>query len=187
MRTFIAVFPPPAVQAAVADRIERIRGPGDGISWVKRQNLHYTLRFLGDLPPPRVERAGHAAQAAVVGARVFDAALGAAGAFPDFRRPRVLFFELEKGSPELETLARSVDEALRREGFGPPDKPFRSHLTLGRVRETGGAASREAVERLRGERVDQAFSVHALALVHSRLDPGGSIYRPIAEYPLQAP
>ena len=185
MRTFIGVFPPPALQQAIAERIDAVRRPGDGISWVKRDNLHFTLRFLGELTPARVERVARAAAAAVAGAPAFEASIGAAGAFPDFRRPQVLFFHVENGSAALETLARSADEALLREGFGSADKPFRAHLTVGRVRDRGGAASRDAVERLRAERLALSFTVRALLVVHSRLDPGGSIYRPIGEYPLQ--
>ena len=187
MRTFLAVFPPPLVQAAIADRIERARVPGDGISWVKRDNLHYTMRFLGELSPARVERASRAAAAAVVGASAFDARLGPAGAFPDFRRPRVLFFGLEEGAAALEILARSLDEALRREGFGPPDKPFRAHLTIGRVREPAGRSLEGTLGPLREEWGELRFAVQSLTLVESRLDPRGSIYRPIGEYPLQAP
>jgi 2'-5' RNA ligase len=187
MRTFLAVFPPAEVQETIAARIEEARRPGDGISWVKRENLHYTMRFLGEMSDSRVERAGRAAAEAVVGAQAFGAVLGAAGAFPNFRRPRVLFFGMEEGASALETLARSVDEALRREGFGPPDKPFRAHLTVGRVRESGGPASTAAVERLCAKPLSLRFPVRALLLVSSQLNPRGSIYRPVGEYPLQAP
>lgn len=184
MRTFVAVFPPQDVVDSLAALVERVRRPGDGVSWVKPQNLHYTLRFLGELEERRVEAACRAAAGAVVGMAPFPAALGAPGAFPNFRRPRVLWVGMETGAEELELLARSLDEALRREGFGPPDKPFRAHLTVGRVREPGGGGGPEVTGRLPGERAEGRFTVDRLTVVHSTLNPRGSIYRPVGEYPL---
>jgi RNA 2',3'-cyclic 3'-phosphodiesterase len=184
LRVFIAVFPPNEVVDGLAALVERVRRPGDGISWVKPANLHYTLRFLGELEERRAEAACRAAAQAVIGLAPFAAALGAPGAFPDFRRPRVLWIGLDAGREPLELLARSLDEALRREGFGPPDKPFRAHLTLGRVREPGGGGGGVA-GGLSGERAPGRFTVAALTVVHSTLDPRGSVYRPLGQYPLR--
>ena len=185
MRVFIAVFPPSEVVDALAALVARVRRAGDSISWVKPDNLHYTLRFLGELDERRVEAVRRAAAQAVIGLAPFAAVLGTPGAFPDFRRPRVLWIGLDEGREPLELLARSLDEALRREGFGPPDKPFRAHLTVGRVREGAGHGGGEAAGRLAGERAPGRFTVGALTVVHSTLDPRGSIYRPLGEYPLR--
>jgi 2'-5' RNA ligase len=96
----------------------------------------------------------------------------------------VLWIGLEAGKETLELLARSLDEALRREGFGPPDRPFQAHLTLGRVRDPGGEAGAAAAARLTGERAAGRWTVDRLTVVHSTLDPRGSIYRPVGEYAL---
>ena len=61
LRIFLAVFPPAAAQSAAEGLIERLRRPDDQVSWVKRDNLHYTLRFLGDLGPDGAKRAADAA------------------------------------------------------------------------------------------------------------------------------
>jgi 2'-5' RNA ligase len=97
----------------------------------------------------------------------------------------VLWIGAEAGAKELETLARGVDEALSREGFGRPDKPFRAHLTVGRVRDAQRAAS--AAERFSQEKVEGSFQVGKIVVVHSTLNPGGSIYRPLLEAVLGAP
>jgi 2'-5' RNA ligase len=185
LRIFIAVFPPNEVVDGLAALVERVRQAGDGMSWVKPENLHYTLRFLGELEEGRVEAACRAAAQAVIGLAPFEAVLGAPGAFPDFRRPRVLWVGLDSGREPLELLARSLDEALRREGFGPPDKPFRAHLTVGRVRDPGGRGGAAAAGRLSGERAPGRFTVGTLAVVHSTLNPRGSVYRAVGEYPLR--
>lgn len=185
MRVFVAVFPPREVLDALAALLERVRRPDDRISWVKRDNLHYTLRFLGELEPSRAEAAARAGHEAVRGMAPFEAALGEPGAFPDFRRPRVLWIGLAEGGPPLRLLAASLEEALRREGFGRADRPFAAHLTLGRVREPGSPAGAEAASRLREERADGRFRVDTLTVVRSQLNPRGSIYTPLAQCPLQ--
>jgi 2'-5' RNA ligase len=185
VRVFVAVFPPNEVLDQLSALVERVGRPGDGVSWVKRENLHYTLRFLGELEPGRVEAACRAGREAVRCMTAFEAILGAPGAFPNFRHPRVLWIGMSEGGPSLVLLARSLDEALRREGFGRPDRPFAAHLTLGRVREPGSAAGSKAAEAMQGERVEGSFTVGALTVVHSKLHPRGSIYTPLAECPFR--
>lgn len=191
MRLFVAVFPSPEAAAALAGLVEEVRRPGDGVSWVRPENLHYTLRFLGEVEEPRLEAVRRAAGDAVRGAAAFSLVLGEAGAFPDFRRPRVLWIGAKEGGEELELLARSLDEALRRERFGPPEKPFRTHLTLGRVRDPtrAGAGAERLVARaaaVAGASPGVRFVVDRLAVVHSTLRPEGSQYRTVGEAHLAA-
>jgi len=183
-RTFIAVFPPAAVVADLAATVARVRRPGDGVSWTKAGNLHYTLRFLGDLSSGRVEAATRAAAAAVVGVAPFTLTLGGTGAFPDLRRPRVLWIGAAEGGETLALLARSLSVALEREGFPREDKPFVSHLTLGRVRD--GGEGDPAVRLAAAEFPPAAFEVRELVVVKSTLSPGGSIYEPVARATLSS-
>jgi 2'-5' RNA ligase len=184
LRIFLAVFPPLATQEAAARAIERLRRPGDGVSWVKRENLHYTLRFLGDLGEDGARRAAEAAAEAAAGHRAFDARLGGLGAFPDARRARVLWVGLVEGAEPLVELARSLELALRRKGFDRADRPFAAHLTIGRVREAGGdwsAALAEAEKAMPAEGEATRFRVDRVVVVASQLSPKGSIYTPRAE------
>jgi 2'-5' RNA ligase len=184
MRIFVAVFPPPDAQAQAARMIERLRRPEDGVSWVKQDNLHYTVRFLGDLGEDGATRAAQAVTKATAEFQRFDAALGAPGAFPSARRARVLWLGLSEGADQLTALARAVERALERRGFGRAERPFAPHLTIGRVREVGhdwtdrlAAASTDTEPTLR-------FPVAHVDVVHSTLSPKGSIYRVRAAAPL---
>jgi 2'-5' RNA ligase len=175
IRTFLAVFPPAQVVEALAATIAGVARPGEGISWVKPANVHYTMRFLGDLMPARVEAAKRSAAAAVVGIAPFTLRLGGVGAFPNAARARVLWLGATAGRDELTLLAKSLDVALGREGFGRPDHPFAAHLTLGRVRDSSWASVTLAqLERLAWPEL--AFTVDALHVVKSTLDPKGSRY-----------
>lgn len=190
MRIFLAVFPPLATQEAAARVIERMRRPGDSVSWVKRENLHYTIRFLGDLGEDGARRAAEAAVEAAAAHRAFDARLGNLGAFPNARRARVLWLGLAEGAEPLVALAHSVEQALRQRGFDRADKPFAAHLTVGRVREPSrdwGPLLAGAGAALAAEGEPTRFRVDRVLVVHSQLSPKGSIYTPRAEAPLLSP
>ena len=180
MRIFVAVFPPAAVQAAVHAAAERLRRPADGVSWVKRENLHYTLRFLGELGEDGARRVKEAADEAARAGGAFEAVIGALGAFPTARRARVLWAGMTAGAEPLLTAARALDAALGRRGFDRPDHPFSAHLTIGRVREPRA----DWTEKLDAVTVDTAaarFTVDRLSVVESRLSPRGSTYTVIHE------
>jgi len=178
-RTFLAVFPPAAVVERVADALESIRHAGDGVGWVKSANVHYTIRFLGDLEPAAVEAAKRAAVRAAAGTAPFRVALGAPGIFPDARRPRVLWLGASEGAQPLTGLARVLETALLAEGFGRADKPFAPHLTLGRVRDTADGP-KVAARFLAARFPSDVFEVRELLVVRSTLDPRGALYEPLA-------
>ena len=186
MRTFLAVFPPPDVQAAARRAIDRLRRAGDEVAWVRQENLHYTLRFMGELGEDEVTRLVAAVSEGVRGRAPFDAALGAAGAFPNARRARVLWLGLVRGGEELTALARGVEQALVAHGFAGAERPFSPHLTIGRVRRRDEDWSGRLADAAPGSEPAPGFRVDRVIVVRSTLAPGGSIYRPHAEAALSA-
>jgi len=178
MRIFLAVFPsPPAQQAAFAVS-EQLRRPGDGVSWVKRDNLHYTLRFMGELDEGDVTRVTEAAREAAAAQASFAARLGEVGAFPSVRRARVLWLGLSIGAEPLVALAERLERALVARGFEPAGRPFSAHLTIGRVREGGADWSAALAAWVAGAAAPApAFTVGRLSVVQSTLARGGSIYQ----------
>jgi 2'-5' RNA ligase len=183
VRAFVAVFPPPSVAQGIGTALEALRSPGDGIAWVRGANLHYTMRFLGELDPRRLEAARGAVRAAAGGRGVapFAMRLGGPGAFPGPARPRVLWLGAAEGASPLTLLAGALDDALVRAGFGRAERPFTPHLTTGRVREGGGEAARAAAARFLAAAwpASEGFEVRELQLVASTLAPGGSRYEPL--------
>jgi 2'-5' RNA ligase len=182
MRIFLAVFPPADVQGTVHAAAEALKRPGDGVSWVKRENLHYTLRFMGELGADGARRVKEAADDAARTGAAFEAALGALGAFPNARRARVLWAGMTDGAERLTALARALESALARKGFEAADHPFSAHLTIGRVREPRA----DWTERLAVARVEPParFTVDRLRVVESRPSPRGSTYTVVHEAPL---
>lgn len=183
MRLFFAVFPPPEVQSAAHRATESLRGRGDSVAWVRAENLHLTMRFLGECSEEEARRAGDAAREAAARAPAFSAALGGAGAFPDARRARVLWLAMSAGEPEVTALATALEEALEAHGFPREVRRFAAHLTLGRMRN--GEADWGA--RLAAVSVDPTpWRVTELRLVRSTLSPSGSRYETVLAVPLPA-
>jgi len=183
MRIFLAVFPSPEAQSAADRVIQGLRQPGDAVSWVQRQNLHYTVRFMGELGESGLARVADAAREGVAGHRAIAALLGPAGAFPNARNARVLWLGLAQGGEPLTAVARAVEQVLRRRGFDAADHPFKPHLTIGRVR-TRGADWSTRLEGLAAE--PSPFTVDRIAIVQSTLSPQGSHYDVRAEARLEA-
>jgi len=172
-----------ARSAAVTVLREMKRAAGDGpLSWTKDEQLHFTLAFLGEQPDSAVARLRDAA-APCAQQPAFDLSLSGAGAFPNPRRPRVLWLGAGDGGPELEQLAAALASGLRSAGFELEDRPFRAHLTVARVKPGGergasralGAAAQGEIARMRVER---------LCLVQSQLSPHGARHTVVHEIAL---
>jgi len=185
MRLFLAVFPPLAVREAAFAAAAPLRLTGAGVSWVKAENLHYTMRFLGEVGEDGARRAAEAAAEAAAVEPAFPAELGAFGAFPNPARARVIWVGMTAGAEALKSLAAALERALTRRGFGRADKPFAAHLTLGRVRDPRASWS-DTLRRTPPLAGGAArFTVERLSVVESTLSPKGSTYAVRAEAALR--
>jgi len=181
MRLFIAVFPPPEAQALAYRAADPLRPGHDAVAWVKRDNLHYTMRFLGEVEAEAAGRATDATREAAASRPRFAATLGSFGAFPSAKRARVLWIGMLQGAESMRLLSSAVDESLARHGFEVSEESFEPHLTVGRVRSPGDWTAR----LLDVPTVEARFQVEKLQLVKSVLAPGGSRYETIASAPLR--
>jgi 2'-5' RNA ligase len=185
VRTFVALLIPPEWVEYLA-RVQRDLGSAiSGVSWVQPGNLHITVRFMGDLGDSGVKRAGEAARRGAEGHDAFPARLGAPGAFPNMNRPRVLWAGLAEGADQAIALAKSVNGSLDRAGFGPPDKPFRPHITLARVREP--ARGLEAFRSYAPPQAPDAAALGRIVMMKSELHPAGARYTALEEIRLRTP
>ncbi len=185
VRTFVAlVIPKPWIDYLA--RIEQeLSGRMSGLSWVKPENLHVTIRFLGDLGDSGVRRAGESARRGADGHAAFRARLGAPGAFPSPDRPRILWAGLSDGAEDAIALAKSINQQLKQDGFGPPDKPFRPHITLARVRERSQGL--EGFRRYAPPPPPEGALLDRVVVMKSDLHPAGARYTPLEEIRLRTP
>ena len=145
VRSFVAVELDGALRQALADLQERLRRAPQARSgrWVDANNMHLTLRFLGDVPQRLVPELVQALVRACEGVAPLDVAVRGLGCFPNDQRPRVLWVGLEEPSGELLRLQSAVESELVRLGIRPEGRAFSPHLTLARLRDQAGARERE--------------------------------------------
>jgi RNA 2',3'-cyclic 3'-phosphodiesterase len=184
-RTFVALLLPEDWMDYLAGVSRTLAEGTSGFSWVKPENFHLTVRFLGDLGDSGVRRVCDTVTEAASPLDAPRARLGELGAFPDLQRPRVLWIGFAEGGRELETVGKSVNDALRKAGFGPPDKPFRPHLTVARVREGSRGLDRVSGTQL-PPRPDAGF-LDRIVVMKSDLHPSGSRYTALTEARLRTP
>jgi RNA 2',3'-cyclic 3'-phosphodiesterase len=164
--------------------VERLRLLAPDVAWVKRDNAHLTLKFLGGVEAARLDAVATALAGAAGGCPPFHLTVRGLGAFPSATRPRVLWAGVEEGAGELAGLARRVDDVLVPLGFEREPRVFSAHVTLGRIRAP--RSNPRLVEALAGGGVFGRQRVDCLALVRSQLSPRGARYTELATAPLVA-
>ena len=213
MRLFVAAPLDSATREAVAGAIDRVRRlpvfRTASVRWIEPGNLHLTLQFLGETSPETAAAVVEALGAAA-GRPPFRAALGPAGLFPAHGPPRVLWLGIGAGGAELAALREAVGRRLSPLGWRPDGRPYRAHLTIGRLRPARPAARRaparksspaapiavqptlpevRAVERRRLLEAGlgaiappaAAWVVDRVVLMESRLSSAGAAYRVVSE------
>jgi len=155
-----------------------------GVRWVSAGNIHITLKFLGDISPGQIPGINQAIQSAVCGKDKFLLRLKGIGAYPNTRRPRVVWVGVEP-EPSLFNLAEDVENGLKSLGFPPEGRPFSAHITLGRVSQN--ARPEEVAEVARALEMVKVghlakVDVEKVVLFRSELTPHGSIYSPISHF-----
>lgn len=187
LRLFIAVPTPPSVRTAAEGVIARLRGAGD-VRWVTGDRLHLTLKFLGETPSEKVPAIVEAAGKKSNKFSPFVVELGGVGAFPNIRKPQTLWLGIGGQVEPLVRLAAEVEQALAEIGFPPEGKPFRPHLTLGRVKSPRGLRElARKLEHLAGSQEASAateWPVEEIHLVRSVLRPAGPEYTPLHRFHL---
>ena len=170
MRLFFAVELPDDAKERLAPILRAAAAPG--VSAERPAQIHFTLAFLGEQPEEAVERAARAAEAARE-LPAFSLAVAGAGAFPSERRPRVLWLGVSEGARELCALADKLCGALRAAGFLLEERPFRPHLTLGRVRPGGDRTARRVLAAVPAGELAR-MKVEEIQLMRSVLGAGGA-------------
>ncbi|MGQ0548275.1 MAG: RNA 2',3'-cyclic phosphodiesterase [Armatimonadota bacterium] len=183
-RAFIAVELDAALQRLVADLQDRMRASGARLRWVKPHNVHFTLRFLGEIPAAQLARAVVAVRETARTAQPFTVMVAGLGAFPNFDRPQVIWLGSREGAEAFQRLAGDLEAALARQGFAPESRPFRPHLTLGRAkddRQWGDLV--RTLQRFRDQEIGQQ-PVRTLTVMESRLTVDGPVYTAYEQVPL---
>jgi len=181
MRLFVALEIPSTVRENLAALIKSLRAVSPQTRWVRSENLHVTLKFIGEVP--EVKLVGiREALAGVRSEQPVALAFRGLGFFPNEKHPRVLCAGIE-ASPNLKTLAAAIDVATEKLGILREQRPFSPHLTLARFEpprlpETLRAAIQENAAREFGLLRTSKFD-----LIESKLKRSGAEYTTVESFP----
>jgi 2'-5' RNA ligase len=188
VRAFIAIEIPHSIQQAIYRATSTLRDElGAIVRWVPPQNIHLTLKFLGDVSPTQVDLLTQSIRAEADSHPPFEMHIRALGSFPSLRRARILWVGIQ-ASAELEALNRGVESACVRLGYESESRPFSPHLTIGRVRQDVSAVDGQKIRRaLTAAKVDSLGSVRvdSVQVFKSDLKPDGAVYTKLFSAPLR--
>lgn len=184
IRAFIAIELPEEIQNRLQQLQDELRPSMPDVRWIKYGNIHLTLKFLGDMQVSRIQAISEALRNISSQFSPFEMSLAGIGAFPNSRKPRIVWVGVEAGAEQLVEIAKSIEAAMKKLGFPREERPFRSHLTVGRIRNlTNPAAMTAALDNSKIGELGR-FTVQRISFIKSQLDPAGSIYTMLSEAPL---
>lgn len=188
IRAFVAIHLSPEITHNLEQVLQDLKRswPQAPVRWVPANNIHVTIKFLGDVSLSNISLLTKMLQTEAVRHAPFEISVGRLGAFPSMRRPRVIWVGVE-APPELQALQRGVEGEMARLGYAPEDRDFSPHLTLGRVaRNISGDEMQRLSDLLAGSKVGflGATRVQSIQLYRSDLQPSGAVYTALFTAPL---
>ncbi len=175
-RAFIAVDLPESVHSFLSQAQEALKLYGFRVKWVRPQNIHLTLKFLGNTDGADIDKIVAAMALATKDCAVVSLAAKGIGVFPDIRRPRVIWAGLSGQLEILQDIQQTLDGHLADLGFPKETRGFKAHLTLGRVKgKIACDRLKAAIVKLKGIE-SKSFVVNRIILFKSELRPSGAVY-----------
>ncbi len=181
VRTFIAIELDEATLHAIGDaqaQLKRARA-AHHIRWVAPEKIHLTLKFLGDVAAEKIPTLGRAIADTCAGITPFTLTFGGVGAFPNTRRPAVIWVGVAGEVETATRLAQKIEDACADLGFAREERPFSPHLTVGRVKRDARPSDRQFVgELIANAKIGELgkFRAERVSVMKSELKPGGSVY-----------
>jgi len=187
IRCFIAIHLPQSVQEQISAYIERLKSLSHDIRWIKAENIHLTMKFLGEIPAERVEAVKKVLNPLDHQFPQFSLVVSGAGCFPGKKNPRVFWLGMEQGKENpLFAVHKWIDDHLFKLDFEKEKRRFSPHLTIGRVRARKTIDFSEVFSFLENHPFSPTkFTVEKIFLMRSFLKPTGAEYQIIESYRLK--
>lgn len=180
IRTFIAVEIPENVISSIRDIQQDLKAYGVDIRWIRPENIHLTLKFLGDVQAADIENISGVMSGTAEGVSSISLQAKGIGVFPGVKRPRILWVGLTGQLELLSRLQKSLDANLKGIGFPTEKRPFKGHLTIGRIKtEINSKIFVDALTAFRSFE-SETFVADRIVLFKSELKPSGAVYTNLA-------
>lgn len=185
VRAFIAFDLPRRVREEIREIQQVLKRERFSIKWVAPDSIHLTVKFLGDTPPEQMDGVQSAMAGAVEGVSLIRLQAAGTGVFPGISRPRVVWVGVRGETDRLADVQKDLDTRLADIGFPPGNRPFKGHLTMGRIKgNVDGKRLFEALQQVSESFDSEPFIADALTLFKSDLKPTGAVYTVIHRTPL---
>jgi 2'-5' RNA ligase len=188
MRAFIAIELPQEIKDSLAYLQEQLKASQADVKWVQPQNIHLTLKFLGEIDDKKLDKIIRILAEVTKDKNSFYIRISSLGAFPKINSPRVIWVGIDKGDLETKQIAKELEEKITKIGIPREERPFSSHITVGRVRS--GLNRERLVQNLDNSvnnfgKDNREFQVTKITLFKSTLTPKGPIYEALKEVNLR--
>ncbi|MEO0275895.1 MAG: RNA 2',3'-cyclic phosphodiesterase [candidate division WOR-3 bacterium] len=177
MRTFIAIDIPDELKEKIYNAFNREREKIKGVKWVEKENLHITLKFLGEIKEEKVKEVEKILDELSNKFKSFEIKLGELGGFPEFKNPRVLWIGVSPYE-KMEEIFNFIEERIESINIEKEERKFHPHITIARIKERKGVSFEK-------KKFDYKFKVDRIVLFKSDLRPEGPIYTQIKEVKLK--
>ena len=185
LRLFIAIELPSNIIDGLRNVQEELKDKSNKPSWAKPENIHLTLKFLGDTETGKIESMVNILEGIAGKSFSFEISVKGVGTFPAAGNPRVIWVGIEENKDMLQ-LYNNIEEGLATLGVEKERRDFKPHLTLGRIKFLNDRAGlKRGLEKVAGLNLAR-FAVAGFALFKSTLTPEGAIHTKLKEYTLQA-
>ena len=181
IRTFIAIELPSEVKTLLDNVQQGLKTLPLKAKWVRTQNIHLTLKFLGNIDPANIEDIGRAMADAAGDSAPFTLTVGGIGFFPGVKRPRVVWAGLGGETDILFDLQRRLAQLLAAIGYPQEKRPFKAHLTLGRIRQAIDSGTIGRAMQDYSSLGELHFTADRIILFRSDLKPSGAVYTPLKQ------
>jgi len=176
LRTFIAFELPSAVKLLLGNVQQDLKRLNIRARWVRPENIHLTLKFLGNIKPGDIDKIGTAMAAAAADFTPVTMSVRGVGVFPGIKRPRVIWVGLGGDIQSLLALQLRLEEKLNEAGFPKDKKSFKAHLTLGRIKQAANPATIRQMMTDYAGLSSEEFTFNPAILFESVLKPSGAVH-----------
>ncbi|MFH1848297.1 MAG: RNA 2',3'-cyclic phosphodiesterase, partial [Candidatus Omnitrophota bacterium] len=185
MRTFIAIDLSEEARKTLSELQCELKESEADVKWVKAENMHLTLKFLGEISEEQAAKVKAALDIIASTVKPYEITIKEIGAFPGLDHPRVVWTGIEKGKKETTDLANKIELELEKLGFEKEGRAFKAHLTIGRVRGPKNKDKLKTAVQSAGRIKETPSKIKTINLYQSTLTPRGPIYTCLHKSPLE--
>jgi len=179
MRLFYAIELSSSMQEALHRAQKALSHLPGNISWTKKENIHLTIKFLGDTEDKKIPALKRALDTIAKQSQTFSISLDQLSAFPNTQKPRIIWCGVKNEGDIIPVIAKQLDKRLTRLGYKKAERPFRAHVTIGRVRHPIKRSNYKQALSDFSLDTKLAYTVNKLSLIKSKLTSAGSVYSPV--------